>query len=74
MVNFGSSEYYMMKELDQNVTIQIVERGAYTHWDKLEDKGAIDEYSYDLVDISPDQNFTKSSWSKKKNGDRQFIK
>jgi len=74
VVKFNSSDYYMMKEQDQNVTIQIIERGVYTHWDKLENKGIIDEYTYDLVIVSPDQNFTKDNWSKKKNGDRQFLK
>jgi len=73
VVNFGASEYYMMKELDQNLTIQIVENGKYTHWDKLENQGAIDEYSYELVVVSPDQNFTHSGWSKKKDGERQFA-
>jgi hypothetical protein len=74
VVEFGSSNYYMMKEADQNISIHIVERGFYNHWDKLLNNGSIEEYTYDLVIVSSDQNFTKSDWFKKKNGDRQFIK
>ena len=74
VVNFDASEYYMMKELDQNLTIKIIETGEFAHWDKLEGEGVIDEYKYDLVLISPDQNFTMRNWSKKKDGERQFVK
>ena len=74
----NTTQYYTLKDQEDNITMYITEKGTYDHWSMLDAKDNNDtsnpdvsEYSYGFTINSPAEAISNDDWLKSK--DRKFV-